>query len=138
MTASRCFYGENIGAQYFLMHKIADLIGYHSPRWHYPHPCAKSSEGFYLVQVYVVDVLGAVATEHNASRAQIARAWLLVQKGWIVPISGTKKQIRLAEILGGAIRELRAEDLIESNRESAKIQIEGERLPEAFPKMTGL
>jgi aryl-alcohol dehydrogenase-like predicted oxidoreductase len=67
----------------------------------------------------------------------VALAWLLAQKPWIVPIPGTTKLHRLEENLGAVDVDLTNADLAEINAEASKIQIQGERLPEAALKMTG-
>ncbi|HTA75522.1 MAG TPA: aldo/keto reductase [bacterium] len=86
----------------------------------------------------LVDLLGKVAQAKKATPAQIALAWLLAQKPWIVPIPGTTKLSRLQENLGGAEVQLSAGDLQEINEAASKITIQGERLPESALKMTGL
>ncbi len=86
----------------------------------------------------VVDLLGRVAQKKNATPAQIALAWLLAQKPWIVPIPGTTKLHRLEENIGAVSIELTAEDLREINSTAAKIPVQGERYPEALQRMTGL
>ena len=80
----------------------------------------------------------AVAAQKNATPAQIALAWLLAQKPWIVPIPGTTKVRRLEENLGAVDIRLSAEDLGTINAELSKLQVVGDRLPEAAMKMTGL
>ncbi|NDQ56134.1 MAG: aldo/keto reductase [Acidipila sp.] len=85
----------------------------------------------------LVDLVKAVASRKKATPAQIALAWLLAQKPWIVPIPGTKKLIRLEENLGAVGVELTAADLREINDAASKIPLEGERLPEGALKMTG-
>ncbi|WP_211657856.1 aldo/keto reductase [Paracoccus aminovorans] len=65
-------------------------------------------------------------------------AWLLAQRPWIVPIPGTTKLHRLEENLGAVDLDLTAADLAEIDAEAAKIEVQGERLPEAVLKMTGL
>jgi aryl-alcohol dehydrogenase-like predicted oxidoreductase len=85
----------------------------------------------------LVDLVRAVASRKKATPAQIALAWLLAQKPWIVPIPGTKKLSRLEENLGAVGVELTAADLRTINDAAAKIPLEGERLPEAALKMTG-
>jgi aryl-alcohol dehydrogenase-like predicted oxidoreductase len=85
----------------------------------------------------LVEVLKAVAERKRATPAQIALAWLLVQKPWIVPIPGTTKLHRLEENLGAINLELTAADLNEITAEASKIKVQGERLPEAALKMTG-
>lgn len=86
----------------------------------------------------VVDLLNNVAKQKNATPAQIALAWLLAQKPWIVPIPGTIKLSRLKENLGAANIELTPEDLKQINEAASKIQIEGNRYSEALEKLTGL
>jgi aryl-alcohol dehydrogenase-like predicted oxidoreductase len=86
----------------------------------------------------MVDLLNTVAQQKNATPAQIALAWLLAQKPWIVPIPGTTKLSRLEENLGAADVELTAEDLQQINDAAAAIKIEGSRYPEALEKLTGL
>jgi len=85
----------------------------------------------------LVNVVKSVAEHKGATPAQIALAWLLAQKPWIVPIPGTTKLHRLDENLGAVSLELSAEDLAEIDKEVSKIKVEGERLPEAALKMTG-
>jgi aryl-alcohol dehydrogenase-like predicted oxidoreductase len=85
----------------------------------------------------LVDLLNLIAEQKGATPAQIALAWLLAQKPWIVPIPGTTKLHRLEENIGSVDVELTLEDLREINTASAKIQIQGARLPEAVLKMTG-
>jgi aryl-alcohol dehydrogenase-like predicted oxidoreductase len=86
----------------------------------------------------LVDVLGQIAQKKKLSPAQIALAWLLAKKPWIVPIPGTTKLHRLEENLGAAKVELTQDDLREIESASAKIKVEGARYPEAIEKMTGL
>jgi aryl-alcohol dehydrogenase-like predicted oxidoreductase len=85
----------------------------------------------------LVTVIKGVADRKSATPAQVALAWLLAQKPWIVPIPGTTKLHRLEENIGGAELALSTEDLAEIDREGSKIAIKGERLPEAVLKMTG-
>jgi aryl-alcohol dehydrogenase-like predicted oxidoreductase len=85
----------------------------------------------------LVDVIRGVANRKSATPAQVALAWLLAQKPWIVPIPGTTKLHRLEENLGAVDLELTASDLDEINTETSKIKVAGERLPEAALKMTG-
>ena len=85
----------------------------------------------------VVDLLRTMAERKNATPAQIALAWLLAQKPWIVPIPGTTKLHRLEENIGAAEVELTADDLREIDDASSKITIEGARYPEAMEKRTG-
>ena len=86
----------------------------------------------------LVDLLKRIAGEKNATPAQIALAWLLAQKPWIVPIPGTTKLHRLEENLGAADVELTAQDLAEIERAASAIQVEGERYPEQLMATTGL
>ncbi len=84
-----------------------------------------------------VDLLHAVASRKEATPAQIALAWLLAQKPWIVPIPGTTKSARLDENLGGAKIVLTPEDLNEIEAAASKITVSGARYPEALERMTG-
>ncbi|MBB5696191.1 aldo/keto reductase [Muricoccus pecuniae] len=86
----------------------------------------------------LVKVIKTVADRKGATPAQVALAWLLAQKPWIVPIPGTTKVHRLKENLGGAALHLAAADLAEIEVEAFKVPVQGERLPEALLKMTGL
>ncbi len=86
----------------------------------------------------VVVLLGEIAKRKNATPAQIALAWILAQKPWIVPIPGTRKQERLDENLGAVGVELSTDDLREIDEAAAKITVIGDRYPEALEKMTGL
>ena len=85
----------------------------------------------------VVDLLGRIAEQKKATPAQIALAWLLAQKPWIVPIPGTTKVLRLEENLGGANIKLTTEDLTEIDSAASKIKVEGARYPEHLQKMVG-
>jgi len=85
----------------------------------------------------VVDLLGHIAAQKKATPAQIALAWLLVQKPWIVPIPGTTKLHRLDENIGAVALELTAEDLREIDKAAAQIMVEGARYPERLEQMTG-
>jgi aryl-alcohol dehydrogenase-like predicted oxidoreductase len=86
----------------------------------------------------LVELLRDVAKRKGATPAQIALAWLLAQKPWIVPIPGTTKVHRLEENLGAVAVELTASDREAIDSAAAKIEFKGERLPEAALKMTGL
>ena len=86
----------------------------------------------------MVDLLGEIAKQKTVTPAQIALAWLLAQKPWIVPIPGTTKLHRLEENLGAADIELSGEDLRQINEAASKIQVQGDRYPEHLQKMTGL
>ena len=78
----------------------------------------------------LVEVLGQIAAKKKATRAQIALAWLLAQKPWIVPIPGTTKLYRLEENLGAADVELSAEDLREIESAVSGVEVQGDRYPE--------
>ena len=84
----------------------------------------------------LVDLLNEIAGRKNATPAQIALAWLLAQKPWIVPIPGTTKIHRLQENISAASVELTWDDLDEINAAASKIPIEGERLPESILRMS--
>jgi aryl-alcohol dehydrogenase-like predicted oxidoreductase len=86
----------------------------------------------------LVDLLGEVAKRKQATPAQIALAWLLAQKPWIVPIPGTTKLSRLEENLGAVNVQLTPEDLRAIDAAASKIQVEGARYPEELEKRTGL
>lgn len=86
----------------------------------------------------LVDLLGEIGKRLNATPAQIALAWLLGQKPWIVPIPGTTKLHRLEENIGAASLELSAGDLQQIETAASKIKVEGARYPEHIEKMTGL
>jgi aryl-alcohol dehydrogenase-like predicted oxidoreductase len=85
----------------------------------------------------MVELLNTIATQKNATPAQVALAWLLAQKPWIVPIPGTTKLHRLEENLGAVHVELTADDLHQINEAAAQISIQGNRYTEAGEKMTG-
>jgi aryl-alcohol dehydrogenase-like predicted oxidoreductase len=86
----------------------------------------------------VVDLLGRIAKQRGATPAQIALAWLLAQKPWIVPIPGTTKLSRLAENIGSLEIKLTTDDLREIDSAASKITVEGDRYPEHLQRMTGL
>jgi aryl-alcohol dehydrogenase-like predicted oxidoreductase len=86
----------------------------------------------------VVDLLTSLGKQKGATPAQVALAWLLAQKPWIVPIPGTTKLSRLEENIGAASVELTADDLRQIEEAASHIRIEGERYPEHIEKMTGL
>jgi aryl-alcohol dehydrogenase-like predicted oxidoreductase len=85
----------------------------------------------------LIGLLGEIAARKSATPAQIALAWLLAQKPWIVPIPGTTKLERLAENIGSTAIELTPDDLREIKSAASKIPVEGTRYPEALEKMTG-
>jgi len=84
-----------------------------------------------------VDLLANIAKQKSATPAQIALAWLLAQKPWIVPIPGTTKLHRLDENIGAVAVKLSADDLREIDTAASKITVEGNRYPEHLEKMTG-
>ncbi|HEY2711559.1 MAG TPA: aldo/keto reductase [Chthoniobacterales bacterium] len=85
----------------------------------------------------LVDLLGRIAAAKKATPAQIALAWLLAQKTWIVPIPGTTKLHRLEENLGAVNVELTPEDLREIDQAASEIDVQGARYPEKLEAMTG-
>lgn len=85
----------------------------------------------------MVDLVGQFARQKKATPAQIALAWLLTQKPWIVPIPGTTKLHRLEENLGAAAVELTPEDLRQLDTAASKIAVQGARYPEALQKLVG-
>ena len=85
----------------------------------------------------LIDLLGSIADRKKATPAQIALAWLLAQKPWIVPIPGTTKLPRLDENLGAISLELTPDDLREIESAASKITVQGARYPERLEKMTG-
>jgi aryl-alcohol dehydrogenase-like predicted oxidoreductase len=84
----------------------------------------------------VVDLVQRVAEQKGATPAQIALAWLLAQKPWIVPIPGTKQLSRLEENLGAVNVTLTPGDLRDIEAATSRIHVQGERLPEASLKFT--
>jgi len=86
----------------------------------------------------LVDLLAAIGKRKNATPAQIALAWLLAQKPWIVPIPGTTKLNRLEENIGAANVELTSDDLREIEDTASKITVQGARYPEELERRTGL
>ena len=86
----------------------------------------------------LVDLLGRIAEQKNATPAQVALAWLLAQKPWIVPIPGTTKLSRFEENIGAVNVELTPEDLQEIENAATKIQVQGARYPEELDRLTGL
>ena len=86
----------------------------------------------------LIDLLNSIAKRKKATPAQIALAWLLAQKPWMVPIPGTTKLNRLDENMGAATVELSPDDLRDIDTAASKIKVEGARYPERLEKMTGL
>jgi len=85
----------------------------------------------------LVDLLGEIAKRKKATPAQVALAWLLAQKPWIVPIPGTTKLERLDENIGAAQIELTGDDLREIKRAGSEIEVQGARYPEHLEQLTG-
>jgi len=85
----------------------------------------------------LVDLLGTIAAQKNATPAQIALAWLLAQKPWIVPIPGTTKLHRLDENIGAVSLKLTPDDLREIDNAASKIAVQGARYPEKLEQLTG-
>jgi aryl-alcohol dehydrogenase-like predicted oxidoreductase len=83
-----------------------------------------------------VDVIETFAARKHATSAQIALAWLLAQKPWIVPIPGTTKLQRLEENIGSTRVELSPDDLRELESATAQITVEGDRYPQELERMT--
>jgi aryl-alcohol dehydrogenase-like predicted oxidoreductase len=86
----------------------------------------------------LIDLLSTIAAHKQATPAQLALAWLLAQKPWIVPIPGTRRLQRLGENLGAATVELSADDLREIEHAAAQVAVQGARYPEHLERMTGL
>jgi aryl-alcohol dehydrogenase-like predicted oxidoreductase len=97
-----------------------------------------NAASLFSTQLTLVDLLRKVAERKKATPAQIALAWLLAQKPWIVPIPGTRKLERLEENIGAVAVELTSEDLYEIDGAASKITIQGARYPENLEKRTGL
>jgi aryl-alcohol dehydrogenase-like predicted oxidoreductase len=85
----------------------------------------------------LVDLLGKIGARKNATPAQIALAWLLAQKPWIVPIPGTRKLERLEENIGAAAIQLTPADLREIDTAASQIKVQGDRYPEKLEQLTG-
>jgi aryl-alcohol dehydrogenase-like predicted oxidoreductase len=86
----------------------------------------------------LIDLLGKIAEQKKATPGQIALAWLLAQRPWIVPIPGTTKRSRFEENIGAVNVELTPDDLHEIENAAAEIQVQGARYPEELDKLTGL
>ena len=86
----------------------------------------------------LVDLLGEIAKRKKATPAQIALAWLLAPKPWIVPIPGTTKMNRLEENLGAVEIELTSDDLREIESAASQVEVQGARYPATLEAMTGL
>ena len=85
----------------------------------------------------LVDLLGKIAQQKKATLAQIALAWLLAQKPWIIPIPGTTKLTRLEENIGAAEIRLRPDDLLEIDSAASQITVQGARYPEHIEQLSG-
>ena len=85
----------------------------------------------------LVDLLSVIATRKHSTPAQIALAWLLARKPWIVPIPGTTKLARLEENIGAASLELTPQDIRDIDDAASKVAVQGERYPEQLQRMTG-
>ncbi len=85
----------------------------------------------------MVDLLGRIAAQKNATPAQVALAWLLAQKPWIVPIPGTTRLERLDENIGAVALQLTVDDLRDIDSAAARIKVEGARYPEKLEQLTG-
>jgi aryl-alcohol dehydrogenase-like predicted oxidoreductase len=85
----------------------------------------------------LVELLGQIGARRQATPAQVALAWLLAQKPWIVPIPGTRKTERLDENLGAASLQLTSADLSDIGQATSEIAVQGARYPEALERMTG-
>jgi aryl-alcohol dehydrogenase-like predicted oxidoreductase len=86
----------------------------------------------------LVELMGGIGRRKKATPAQIALAWLLARKPWIVPIPGTRKLDRLEENIGAAAVDLTADDLREIESAASSITVLGDRYPERLERMTGL
>lgn len=118
----------------FLTGKIGTSTEFHSTDFRNMSP--RFTPEARAANLALVDLLKDIAERKHATPAQIALAWLLAQKPWIVPIPGTTKLHRLEENLGAAGIELTPEDLREIEDAASKITIQGARLPEAVLKMS--
>ncbi len=85
----------------------------------------------------VVDLLQTIAAHHNATPAQVALAWLLAQKPWIVPIPGTRRLQRLEENLAAAALSLSADDLSTLDDATGRMEVQGARYPDFVQRWTG-
>ncbi|MCF6407238.1 aldo/keto reductase [Chitinophaga filiformis] len=85
----------------------------------------------------IIDLVMKIAGEHNATPAQIALAWLLAQKPWIVPIPGTTKMTRLEENIGGVNITLSDDDVADINKALDSISLQGERYPASLANLQG-
>jgi aryl-alcohol dehydrogenase-like predicted oxidoreductase len=119
----------------FLTGKISENTAFDSTDFRHTLPrftpeARKANQG-------LVDLLAKVAERKNATPAQIALAWLLAQKPWIVPIPGTRKLERLDENLGASAIELTSDDIREIETAASKIRVEGARYAESSGRLVG-
>jgi aryl-alcohol dehydrogenase-like predicted oxidoreductase len=119
----------------FLTGKIDSTTQFHSSDFRNQSP--RFAPEARAANLALVDLLKRIAESKHGTPAQIALAWLLAQKPWIVPIPGTRKLERLSENLGGAEMELTPGDLAEMEHAASQITIRGARLPEAVLKLSG-
>src|SRR5437667_7203670 len=119
----------------FLTGKIGPTTEFHSTDFRNQSP--RFAPEARAANLALVDLLKRIAETRHATPAQIALAWLLAQKPWIVPIPGTRKMERLDENLGAAAIELTPDDLREIEDATSKITIQGARLPEEVLKLSG-
>jgi aryl-alcohol dehydrogenase-like predicted oxidoreductase len=118
----------------FLTGKIEATTEFHSTDFRNESP--RFTPEARAANAALVDLLKRIAGKKDGTPAQIALAWLLAQKPWIVPIPGTRKLERLDENLGAVAIELTPDDLREIEDAASKIKIQGARLPEAVLKMS--
>ena len=119
----------------FLTGKIDDKTSFDSTDFRNQLP--RFTEEARKVNQELINLLGKIAEKKKATPAQIALAWILAQKDWMVPIPGTTKLHRLDENLGAAKIELTPEDLREIEESSSRIKVLGARYPEHIAKLTG-
>ncbi|MEO8595414.1 MAG: aldo/keto reductase [Candidatus Solibacter sp.] len=119
----------------FLTGKIEDSTKFEANDFR--HILPRFTPGAMKANRALVDLLGEIGTRKHATPAQIALAWLLAQKPWIVPIPGTTKLARLEENLGAAEMQLTADDLREIDSAATNITIQGSRYPEEFERLAG-
>jgi aryl-alcohol dehydrogenase-like predicted oxidoreductase len=119
----------------FLTGKITENTKFHSSDFRNILP--RFTPEARKVNQALIDLLGKIGQRKKATPAQIALAWLLAQKPWIVPISGTRKLARLDENIGAVAIELTPDDLRDIDSASSKITVQGARYPENLEQMTG-
>jgi aryl-alcohol dehydrogenase-like predicted oxidoreductase len=119
----------------FLTGKINENTKFHSSDFRNALP--RFTREARKANLALIDLLGKIAERKNATPAQIALAWLLAQKPWIVPIPGTRKLERLDENLGAVAVELTPDDLNNIDSAASKITVHGARYPEDMERMTG-